>query len=156
TKIIQRAVAEDKGMADHRRLPWNGEVETRARRRPAARSDDRPVLIFGAPAEKHVLLRGELVVDLGIVCPPFLSALECSLVLGPETAGIHREELIFLCSFIGSEEVRFVLGDGAADRSPILITPVIRLRRLERLYGGDRGIAEEQQSGTVQPVRAGF
>ena len=143
-------------MPDDERLAGNAEVEARARGRPAAGRDDGPVLVLGAPPREEALALGELVIELDVVGPPILCALEGPFVVRPQPPGVDREELILLRALEGPEDVRPVLDDRPAERPAVLVAPVVRLRRLKELLRRNRGVAEEQQAGSVDLVRAGL
>src|SRR5262249_57499859 len=93
-------------------------------------------------------------IHFGRVRPPALLAGIRPVELRPRTTGIDREELILARPLVCEEEVRLVLHDGATDRPAVLISPIVRLRRLKVLSGGQRGIAEEQQTRPPNPVRS--
>ena len=154
TEIIQGASAEDGRVADHRRPARHRKIEARARRRAPARRDDRTVLVLRAVAEKHALRRRQLVIELDVVGPSLLRALERAFVLRPQAARVHGQELVLLRPLVREEVMRPVLHERPADRAAVLIPPVIRLRRLKVFRRRDRRVAEEQQARPVKLVRA--
>src|SRR5437870_5161474 len=114
-------MAHDRGPARH------GKVEARARRRAPAGGDDWPIFVLRSVADEQALRRRELVIDLDVVGPPVLRALERPFVLRPQTPRIDGEELIFVRALVREEVVRLVLHDRAADRAAVLVPAVIGL-----------------------------
>src|SRR6266498_2559019 len=96
-------------------------IETGTRGRSAGGRDDRAILVLGAVADEETLRAGELMIDLHVVGPPILCALERALILRPEAASIHREELILLGAFVREEVVGLVPDHRPADRAAVLI-----------------------------------
>ena len=93
-------------------------------------------------------------VDLDVVGPAVLSALERPFVLRPQAARVHGEELVLVGTFVRHEVVRLVLHDRTAGRPTVLIAPVVGLRRLKEFFRRDRGVAEEHQPRAVQLIGA--